>query len=76
MGAFAGSLTYGLLTLTGSSWDEVRYWQYQWKESRQSTIRDAIRKQTEKDEVLLLHNAKVENGKFMDNVSDDNTAKK
>lgn len=69
LGSFAGTITYTILSLTGMSMDEIRYWQYQWKEARKAPIINEIRRQKEKEELLILHNMKVgESGKNIENI--------
>ncbi|KAI4461963.1 c3orf1 protein-related [Holotrichia oblita] len=77
LGTFAGCISYGLLTLTGTSWEEIRYWQYNWKESRSALIKKSIEKQNEKDELLIQHDEKMkELGKTLSDIDVDADDKK
>lgn len=72
MGTVAGCLTYGLLTLTGNSWEEIRYWQYNWKQSRSAVVKKAIESQIEKDKLLLKHDEKMKSlGKTLADIDMD-----
>lgn len=42
LGLVAGSITVGLLKLTGTTMDEVRYWQYKWKAQQNQAYRDGF----------------------------------
>lgn len=42
LGTFAGCATIGLLTLTGTTMEETRYWQYKWKSERINVYREAV----------------------------------
>jgi hypothetical protein len=42
LGIIAGGVTVGLLKLTGTSMDEVRYWQYKWRATRDQAYKDGF----------------------------------
>lgn len=50
----AGLCTTGLLKLTGMDMEDVRYWQYKWRETRLNQEKKAIQTYLEKEEILLL----------------------
>lgn len=52
MGAIAGTASVGLLKLTGRDMNEIRYWQYRWKEEREAMIRAGMEKQMDKEDKL------------------------
>lgn len=41
LGGVAGILSLLILRVSGTSMEEVRYWQYKWRANRDATIRDA-----------------------------------
>ncbi|XP_022903666.1 RPII140-upstream gene protein [Onthophagus taurus] len=59
LGTVAGSVTYGILSYTGLSMDQVRYWQYRWKEKREQAYKDTIRSQMEGEKMFLERDAKL-----------------
>lgn len=48
LGVIAGSVTVGLLTLTGTTMEEVRYWQYKWRADRSDAYKEGFEKSLEK----------------------------
>ncbi|EFA10175.1 RPII140-upstream gene protein [Tribolium castaneum] len=73
LGLIAGGATLGLLSLTGMSMDEVRYWQYHWQRERQNYTNKGIAEYLakEEDEVVQHHNKRVGNsGKTLENVAE------
>lgn len=52
MGAVAGTASVGLLKLTGRDMDEIRYWQYKWKEERESMIRQGLARQMDDEDKM------------------------
>jgi hypothetical protein len=38
LGGIAGLVSLSILKLSGMSMEEVRYWQYQWKEDRNRSV--------------------------------------
>lgn len=42
LGVVAGGITVGLLKLTGTTMEEVRYWQYKWRADRHQAYRDGF----------------------------------
>jgi len=63
MGGFAGIFSLLLLRLSGTSMEEVRYWQYKWRLNRDEQVRQAFKVQAEKEsktpELLKSHDEKV-----------------
>ncbi|XP_055526178.1 RPII140-upstream gene protein [Wyeomyia smithii] len=59
-GGIAGLISLGILKASGTTMEEVRFWQYKWKTNRDSAILDSMRKQTqsEADPLLENHHAK------------------
>lgn len=73
LGGMAGGITLLILNTSGMTMEEVRYWQYKWKEERNKTIREAVIKQTksEEDQILALHNEQNGPDKIsLDNIPD------
>ncbi|KAF4516796.1 hypothetical protein B566_EDAN004635 [Ephemera danica] len=54
LGGLAGAISLGILRLTGTTMEEVRYWQYQWKTSRDNVKRQAMKEWKEQDEDPFL----------------------
>lgn len=44
LGTVAGGVTVGLLALTGTTMEEVRYWQYKWKTDRDDAYKEGFEK--------------------------------
>ncbi|XP_068222763.1 RPII140-upstream gene protein [Palaemon carinicauda] len=57
LGAVAGSLSLAIMYLTGTSMEEIRYWQYKWKEEYQQSKVERLRaiREKEKDPMLTGH---------------------
>lgn len=53
-GGIAGVLSLAILRATGTTMEEVRFWQYKWQDSRDQAIRDSIAKQSAGDPDPLL----------------------
>lgn len=56
LGTIAGGITLLLLTTTGMTMEESRYWQYKWRQNRDETIQGSIAadlRGTERDEPLF-----------------------
>ncbi|ALC45552.1 140up [Drosophila busckii] len=49
MGGVAGAASLLLMKASGTSMEEVRYWQYKWRQQRDDTVNDAFRDQAKKD---------------------------
>ncbi|XP_046614655.1 RPII140-upstream gene protein isoform X1 [Neodiprion virginianus] len=60
-GGVAGALSLALLKISGTTMEEIRYWQYNWKKSRDKRIQDSkshvIQQPTDME---MLHDKKVE----------------
>lgn len=54
LGSIAGAVSLGLMYLTGTSMEEMRYWQYKWKEEYQEKKLEKLRKLREADMNPLL----------------------
>ncbi|XP_060529420.1 RPII140-upstream gene protein [Cylas formicarius] len=70
-GLVCGVITHGILSVFGMSMDDMRYWQYQLKESRSDYIRKGMREYLDKENlaVIKMHDDQVgEAGKHIDNV--------
>jgi len=57
LGGIAGLVSLAILKLSGTTMEEVRYWQYQWKVERDETINAAKLKNSphEQDPLLVAH---------------------
>lgn len=70
LGTIAGGLSLLILKSTGMTMEEVRYWQYKWRSSRDDAIqegfRETFRKTENNDELYELHDAKPEVGSNLD----------
>lgn len=56
LGAVAGLASLGLMKLSGTSMEEMRYWQYKWRLQREDNVREAFKSQTDNQpEVILIH---------------------
>lgn len=54
--------------------DEIRYWQYQWRNEREKYIKKGMKDYLSKEEgeIMLHHNKKVEKiGKTIDSIDSD-----
>lgn len=54
MGGVAGGMSLGIMRLTGTSMEEVRYWQYQWHKKRIDSELEAFAKGIKQDDNPLL----------------------
>ncbi|XP_321704.6 RPII140-upstream gene protein [Anopheles gambiae] len=54
LGGLAGGLSLGIMRATGTTMEEVRFWQYKWHTNREQAIRDSMKKQTDAEEEPLL----------------------
>uniref|UniRef100_A0A0K8TKI9 Complex I assembly factor TIMMDC1, mitochondrial n=1 Tax=Tabanus bromius TaxID=304241 RepID=A0A0K8TKI9_TABBR len=70
LGGVAGTLSLLLLKATGTTMEEVRYWQYNWKLERDAAVRESIKAQIENPpEINQAHDSKVGEKKItLDNV--------
>ncbi|XP_063922274.1 RPII140-upstream gene protein isoform X1 [Zophobas morio] len=61
LGLMAGSVTLGILSLTGMTMEEARYWQYYWRQERQNYIQKSQAEYCAKEEggMILYHNEKI-----------------
>ena len=59
LGLIAGTISYGLLSITGVSMKEIRYWQHEWKRIRDSPIVDEMQRMKYDDELLQNHMQRV-----------------
>jgi complex I assembly factor TIMMDC1 len=59
-GGIAGGLSLAIMKATGTSMEEVRYWQYKWKTDREALINEVKRAQpAEPDPLMDQHDAHV-----------------
>lgn len=54
LGTIAGLGTKALLTLTGMNMQEIRYWQYKWRESKIDLKNEAIEKYMENEQTTII----------------------
>jgi complex I assembly factor TIMMDC1 len=70
LGAIAGGLSLLILKSTGMTMEEVRYWQYKWRSSRDDAINDSYREtfknSDRNDELYEEHDAKARVGSNLD----------
>jgi complex I assembly factor TIMMDC1 len=64
LGTIAGGLSLAILVSTGMTMEEVRYWQYKWRSSRDDAIQDTFRETFKNDSdrndpLLVLHDDKL-----------------
>lgn len=60
LGGIAGLASLGLLKLSGTSMEEMRYWQYKWRLDRDDNVREAFKSQIDKQpEVIVNHDANL-----------------
>ncbi|KAH8388360.1 hypothetical protein KR093_005109 [Drosophila rubida] len=61
MGGVAGVASLLLMKASGTSMEEVRYWQYKWRVQRDDTINQAFKNQAQKDapELFKAHDDRV-----------------
>jgi complex I assembly factor TIMMDC1 len=59
-GGVAGGLSLAIMKATGTSMEEVRYWQYKWKTDRDALINEVKRAQpAEPDHLMDQHDAHI-----------------
>ncbi|KAK3874444.1 hypothetical protein Pcinc_020608 [Petrolisthes cinctipes] len=65
LGAIAGSASLGIMYLTGTSMEDLRYWQYQWKEEQDANKLEQFRQLRSKqlDPLTLIHEEKLDPNK-------------
>ncbi|XP_037924625.1 RPII140-upstream gene protein-like [Hermetia illucens] len=71
LGGVAGGLSLAILKASGTTMEEVRYWQYKWKLDSDKAFQEAIKKRGDEDKpaVELAHDEKLENKKVsLDNL--------
>uniref|UniRef100_A0A182QC00 Complex I assembly factor TIMMDC1, mitochondrial n=1 Tax=Anopheles farauti TaxID=69004 RepID=A0A182QC00_9DIPT len=54
LGGLAGGLSLGIMRATGTTMEEVRFWQYKWQTNREQVIRESLQTQAESEEEPLL----------------------
>uniref|UniRef100_A0A2M4CG99 Complex I assembly factor TIMMDC1, mitochondrial n=1 Tax=Anopheles darlingi TaxID=43151 RepID=A0A2M4CG99_ANODA len=54
LGGLAGGLSLIIMRATGTTMEEVRFWQYKWQTNRDQIIHDSLKKQSETEEDPLL----------------------
>uniref|UniRef100_A0A182YS17 Complex I assembly factor TIMMDC1, mitochondrial n=2 Tax=Anopheles stephensi TaxID=30069 RepID=A0A182YS17_ANOST len=54
LGGLAGGLSLGIMRATGTTMEEVRFWQYKWHTNREQVIRESIKTQADVEEEPLL----------------------
>jgi complex I assembly factor TIMMDC1 len=64
VGAVAGGCSLAILKATGMTMEEIRYWQYKWRSSRddaiQETFRESVKEDTDRtDSIIHQHDDKV-----------------
>ncbi|XP_058813365.1 RPII140-upstream gene protein [Topomyia yanbarensis] len=55
-GGIAGALSLAILKASGTTMEEVRFWQYKWRANRDHMINESIKKQTSAERDILLEN--------------------
>ncbi|XP_017092126.2 RPII140-upstream gene protein [Drosophila bipectinata] len=70
LGGVAGAASLLLMKASGTSMEEVRYWQYKWRLDRDDNIQQAVRKLTEEDnpELFKAHDTKVSENVSLESV--------
>lgn len=56
LGGAAGVASLAILKSTGTTMEEVRFWQYKWKVSRDEAINESLKMQSTEEADLLLAN--------------------
>ena len=56
LGGIAGLASLGILKMSGMTMEEIRYWQYQWKQERE---RQFFKEEKNNEDVLFEHHRKV-----------------
>lgn len=68
IGGIAGVASLLILNASGMTMEDMRYWQYKWRQHRDDTIEDAKKKSIEgtehDDEHIKAHDEKVGSGKL------------
>lgn len=64
LGTIAGGVSLAILKTTGMTMEEVRYWQYKWRSSRddaiQDTFRETFKNDSERNDALIVqHDEKL-----------------
>ncbi|KFB42184.1 AGAP001426-PA-like protein [Anopheles sinensis] len=54
LGGVAGGLSLGIMRATGTTMEEVRFWQYKWQTNRDQVIRESMKTQSDAEEEPLL----------------------
>ncbi|XP_046743252.1 RPII140-upstream gene protein [Diprion similis] len=66
-GGVTGALTLALLKLSGTTMEEMRYWQYNWKENKEKPFKNAVTQAIQQPtEMEILHDKRVENLKIQE----------
>ena len=72
LGGIAGGASLALLYLSGTSMEDIRYWQYKWRLDRDQQISEAIKSQVEEEkksfELIKEHDMKVGEEISLENV--------
>lgn len=70
MGGVAGVASLLLMKASGTSMEEVRYWQYKWRLQRDDTIQQAFKNQAQKDapELFTAHDNRVGESVTLDSI--------
>ncbi|XP_017076733.1 RPII140-upstream gene protein [Drosophila eugracilis] len=70
LGGVAGATSLLLMKASGTSMEEVRYWQYKWRLDRDENIQLALKKMTEEEEPKLFkaHDEKVSEQVTLDSI--------
>jgi len=74
LGTIAGAGTSALLSLTGMTMEEVRYWNYKWVQARSDSYDKEFKKHLEKEQMQILteRDSRFENsantGNYLENV--------
>ncbi|XP_055905640.1 RPII140-upstream gene protein [Eupeodes corollae] len=58
-GGIAGLASLGVLKLSGTSMEEIRYWQYKWRLERDDSVREAFKSQNETQQIVINHDANL-----------------
>lgn len=79
LGIFAGGASMGVMKLSGTSMEEVRYWQYQWHKKRIDLEQAGYAKQAQSENpnpLLDAHHELVGEGKLtLDSIKDEEEGK-
>lgn len=73
LGAMAGSISLAIMYVTGTSMEEIRYWQYKWKEDYQQSKLQRLREAREKeiDPLLTGHNQVLLKDELLQSLGED-----